>query len=38
MPEHDLPIGANFAVHRKVMDTVGPFDERLGPSYAESAT
>ena len=33
MPEHDQPIGANFAVHRKVMDTVGPFDERLGPSY-----
>ncbi len=34
MPEHDQPIGANFAVHRKVMDAVGPFDERLGPSYA----
>ena len=33
MPEHDQPIGANFAVHRKVMDAVGPFDERLGPSY-----
>jgi GT2 family glycosyltransferase len=34
MPEHDQPIGANFAVHREVMDAVGPFDERLGPSYA----
>jgi hypothetical protein len=34
MPEHEQPIGANFATHRKVMDAVGPFDERLGPSYA----
>jgi GT2 family glycosyltransferase len=34
MPEHDLPIGANFAAHRKVVDAVGPFDERLGYSYA----
>ena len=34
LPEPDQPIGANFAVHRKVMDAVGPFDERLGPSYA----
>jgi hypothetical protein len=34
MPEHDLPIGANFAVHRKVVDAVGLFDERLGYSYA----
>jgi GT2 family glycosyltransferase len=34
MPEHDQPIGANFAAHRAVMDAVGPFDERLGPSYA----
>jgi glycosyltransferase involved in cell wall biosynthesis len=33
MPEHDLPIGANFAAHRKVIDAVGPFDERVGPSY-----
>jgi glycosyltransferase involved in cell wall biosynthesis len=33
MPELDLPIGANFAAHRKVVDTVGPFDERLGYSY-----
>jgi GT2 family glycosyltransferase len=34
MPERDLPIGANFATHRKVIDTVGLFDERLGYSYA----
>lgn len=34
MPEPDQPIGANFATHRKVLDTVGGFDERLGPSYA----
>ena len=34
MPEHEQPIGANFATHRKVMEAVGPFDERLGPSYA----
>jgi GT2 family glycosyltransferase len=34
MPEHILPIGANFAVHRKVVDAVGPFDERLGYSYS----
>jgi GT2 family glycosyltransferase len=34
MPEAEQPIGANFAAHRKVMDAVGPFDERLGPSYA----
>lgn len=34
MPEHDLPIGANFAVLRKVADEVGPFDERIGYSYA----
>jgi GT2 family glycosyltransferase len=34
MPEGDQPIGANFAVHRKVVDAVGPFDERIGPSYA----
>lgn len=34
MPEPDQPIGANFAAHRKVVDAVGPFDERLGPSYA----
>jgi glucosyl-dolichyl phosphate glucuronosyltransferase len=34
MPEPDQPIGANFAVHRKVVDAVGVFDERLGPSYA----
>jgi GT2 family glycosyltransferase len=33
MPEQDQPIGANFAVHRKIIDAVGPFDERLGPSY-----
>ena len=33
MPEHDQPIGANFAVHRKIIDAVGPFDERIGPSY-----
>jgi glycosyltransferase involved in cell wall biosynthesis len=33
MPEHDQPIGANFATHRKVVDAVGPFDERVGPSY-----
>jgi glucosyl-dolichyl phosphate glucuronosyltransferase len=34
MPEHDLPIGANFGTHRKVLEAVGPFDERVGPSYA----
>src|SRR5207247_8671847 len=34
MPGTDLPIGANFAVHRKVVDAVGSFDERLGYSYA----
>jgi len=34
MPHLDQPIGANFAVHRKIIDDVGPFDERLGPSYA----
>lgn len=34
MPEGDLPIGANFAVHRKVVDAIGPFDERVGYSYA----
>ena len=34
MPEPDQPIGANFAVHRKIIDAVGPFDERIGPSYA----
>ena len=33
MREHDQPIGANFAVHRKIIDAVGPFDERIGPSY-----
>jgi GT2 family glycosyltransferase len=33
MPEPDLPIAANFAVHRKVVDAVGPFDARFGPSY-----
>lgn len=33
MPEPDLPIAANFAAHRKVVDAVGGFDERLGPSY-----
>jgi glycosyltransferase involved in cell wall biosynthesis len=33
MPERDLPIGANFATHRKVVDAVGPFDERVGYSY-----
>jgi GT2 family glycosyltransferase len=33
MPEPDLPIGANFAVHRKVVDAVGGFDARVGPSY-----
>jgi GT2 family glycosyltransferase len=33
MPDPEQPIGANFAVHRKVIDAVGPFDERLGPSY-----
>ena len=33
MPGPDLPIGANFAVHRKVMDAIGPFDERLGYSH-----
>jgi len=33
MPEPDLPIGANFAVHRKVVEAVGPFDARVGPSY-----
>jgi glucosyl-dolichyl phosphate glucuronosyltransferase len=36
MPEHDQPIGANFATHRKVVDTVGPFDERVGPSYSRT--
>jgi glucosyl-dolichyl phosphate glucuronosyltransferase len=34
MPEADLPIAANFAVHRKVVDAVGSFDARIGPSYA----
>jgi glucosyl-dolichyl phosphate glucuronosyltransferase len=34
MPEPDLPIWANFATHRKVVNTIGPFDERVGPSYA----
>lgn len=34
MPGNDLPIGANFAVHREIMDAVGPFDERVGYSYA----
>jgi glucosyl-dolichyl phosphate glucuronosyltransferase len=34
MPEHILPIGANFAAHRKVVDAIGPFDERLGYSYS----
>jgi GT2 family glycosyltransferase len=34
MPGHILPIGANFAAHRKVVDSVGPFDERLGYSYS----
>jgi hypothetical protein len=33
MPEPDLPIGANFAIHRKVVDAVGLFDARVGPSY-----
>ena len=33
MPGLYLPIGANFATHRKVFDAVGPFDERVGPSY-----
>ena len=33
MPESDLPIGANFATHRKVVDAIGDFDERVGPSY-----
>jgi glucosyl-dolichyl phosphate glucuronosyltransferase len=33
LPGPELPIGANFAVHRKVMDTVGFFDERIGYSY-----
>jgi GT2 family glycosyltransferase len=34
MSEHDLPIGANFGTHRKVLEAVGPFDERVGPSYS----
>jgi GT2 family glycosyltransferase len=33
MPAPDQPIGANFAVHRKILEAVGPFDERIGPSY-----
>jgi glucosyl-dolichyl phosphate glucuronosyltransferase len=38
MPEGDLPIGANFAVLRSVVDEVGLFDERVGYSYARKAS
>jgi glycosyltransferase involved in cell wall biosynthesis len=34
MPQHDLIISANFAVHRTAMDAIAGFDERLGYSYA----
>lgn len=34
MREGDLPITANCAVHRKVIDQVGLLDERIGFSYA----
>ncbi|MGQ0604259.1 MAG: glycosyltransferase family 2 protein [Anaerolineales bacterium] len=34
LPEDHLPIGANFAVHRRVIANIGRFDERLDYSYA----
>lgn len=34
MPEPELPIGANFAADRRVVEAMGQFDERLGPSYS----
>jgi glycosyltransferase involved in cell wall biosynthesis len=34
LPEDHLPIGANFAAHRRVIADIGRFDERLGYSYA----
>lgn len=33
LPEDDLPIGANFAVHRRVIDDIGGFDEQLDYSH-----
>ena len=38
MPESDLPIGANFAVHHGIIDQVGRFDERLDYSYARKTS
>jgi GT2 family glycosyltransferase len=38
MQEPDLPVGANFAVLRSVASEIGPFDERLGFSYARKAS
>ena len=38
MPQGDLPIGANFAVIRRVVDDVGGFDERVGFSHARKAS
>lgn len=38
MPDSDLPIGANFAVLREVIDKVGRFDERLDYSYSRKAS
>jgi glucosyl-dolichyl phosphate glucuronosyltransferase len=33
MPPHDQPISANMAGVRQVIQTLGGFDERLGPNY-----
>ena len=34
MREDHLPMGANFAVPRRLFESCGPFDERLGYSYS----
>jgi GT2 family glycosyltransferase len=34
MRDDHLPMGANFAVPRRLFESCGPFDERLGYSYS----
>lgn len=38
MPELDLPVGANFASRREVVEHIGLFDERTGYSYTRRAS
>jgi len=38
MPKGELPVGANFAALRKVIDKVGMFDESVGFSYARKGS